>query len=317
MGRTFKYMIFLFIISTLPLTARAERCLIPAGQIIGLHLRDGSVTIADFSGDAGEEACKAGLRIGDVITKINNAPIGCASDVAQALEQADSSVNVTYRRGSRESNVCLPFHNGQKLGLCLRQGIAGVGTVTWYDPQSGTFATLGHGVSNDHGVLLKLDAGDAYSARVTGLQQGRVGQPGALKGTAISDTPFGILTRNTPKGVFGQSRVPMEGSALPVAGWEDIHTGQAQIRSTVDGNGPKNYTVEIMKLYPERSDGRDLMLKVTDPTLLKITGGIVQGMSGSPILQDGRLIGAVTHVLVSEPTMGYGIFIGNMLDAAA
>ena len=129
---------------------------------------------------------------------------------------------------------------------------------------------------------------------------------------------MGELFRNTPQGVFGKSSQGWQGEPLPIGEFSQVHTGPAAIRSTVSGTEPGEYSVEILKIYPQdRPDSRNFLLKVTDPALLSTTGGIIQGMSGSPILQDGRIIGAVTHVMVSDPTTGYGIFIGNMLDAAA
>lgn len=317
MARFTKITAFLFLCILLPVRANAQRYLVPVGRLIGLHLQDGTVTVADFEGSRGQAAYRAGLRVGDELLQIDGIPIYAASDVPKVLQESSGQIRLTCRRGSKTLTLPLEACPGEKLGLCLRQGIAGVGTVTWYDPESGTFGTLGHGVSNDSGVLLKLERGDAYGASVTGLQPGRVGQPGALKGAAVSDSPFGSLTKNTPQGVFGTSRIPMEGAPVPTARWEQLHEGSATIRSTVDGSSPRDYAVEILRLYPQRADGRDMLLKVTDPELVKKTGGIVQGMSGSPILQDGCLVGAVTHVMVGEPTMGYGIFIGNMLDAAA
>lgn len=316
MGRFIKSTATLFLFMILPLSAAAQRYLVPSGNLIGLHLRDGSITIADLDPEQSKPSVKAGLRIGDEIVKINGRSIAKVSDVPEMIGKSGGEIMLTYRRGSKEETVPIPVQPGQKLGLHLRQGIAGVGTVTWYDPETRAFGTLGHGVSNTHGILMNMQKGDAYTAAVTGLQPGRIGQPGALKGAALSDAPFGELTRNTPHGVFGSSRIPLPGTPIPVADWSALHTGPAQIRSTVNGENPQNYNVEIIRLYPERPDGRDMLLKVTDPALIGITGGIVQGMSGSPILQDGNLVGAVTHVLVSEPTMGYGIFIGNMLDAA-
>lgn len=317
MGRIIRFTQLFLVCLLLPVTAHAEKTLVPVGKLIGLHLQDGTVRVAEFDGQRGQAIYRAGVRVGDEILQIDAVQIHSASDVPRALAESTGKIQLTYRRGSKISTVPLEVQPGQRLGLSLRQGIAGVGTVTWYDPTSGSFGTLGHGVSNDRGVLLQLEKGDAYHASVTELQMGRVGQPGALKGAAVSDTPFGELLKNTPQGVFGVSRSGMAGKAVPVGRWENLHIGTAQIRSTVSGSTPKDYTVEITRIYPGRSDGRDMMLKVTDPELLGRTGGIVQGMSGSPILQDGVLIGAVTHVLVSEPTIGYGIFIGNMLDAAA
>lgn len=208
--------------------------------------------------------------------------------------------------------------DGAKLGLYLRQGIAGIGTVTWYDPDTCVFGALGHGVNDPGGCLLRMTQGNAYPGRILSVTRGRCGKPGQLKGAAGSTIPFGELHRNTPQGIFGRNPQGWQGKPLPVAQADQLTTGPASILSTVTGQQPREYTVEILRLYPaDRADGRNLLLRVTDPELLETTGGIVQGMSGSPILQNGRLVGAVTHVLVNDPTMGYGIFIGNMLAAAA
>jgi stage IV sporulation protein B len=200
----------------------------------------------------------------------------------------------------------------------LRQGINGIGTVTWYDPETKQFGTLGHGVNDGSGKLLSISEGWVYKAKVSTVKKGQVGQPGQLYGTMQSPEPVGELKSNTQQGVFGVSGEGWEGARVSTASAGEIHTGDAVIRSAVSGEGVREYSVKILKIYPKsRSGGRNLLLKVTDPELLSITGGIVQGMSGSPIMQDGKLVGAVTHVLVNDPTMGYGIFIDNMLNAAA
>jgi stage IV sporulation protein B len=177
---------------------------------------------------------------------------------------------------------------------------------------------LGHGVNDPSGQLLKLTTGSIYSARVASVRKGKSGEPGQLIGALCSKDPLGILDQNTLQGVFGKVRLPWKNQPLPVAEAEDVSCGSATILSTVQGDMPREYSVEILKIYPaSRQNGRNMLIRVTDPDLLSITGGIVQGMSGSPIIQDGKLVGAVTHVLVNDPTTGYGIFIENMLDAAA
>ena len=230
-------------------------------------------------------------------------------------------MELTVARDGKEQAFTLEPHitaDGPRLGVYLRQGITGIGTVTYYDPDTGTFGTLGHGVSEGKGTLLKMTRGSAYPATVVSVQKGKAGQPGQLKGALENHHLLGSLSGNTSQGVFGTASDGWEGESMEVAAYSDIHTGAATIRSTVTNGEPQDYSVEILKIYPKsRSDGRNLLLKVTDPELLEATGGIVQGMSGSPIIQDGKLIGAVTHVLVNDPTTGYGIFIENMLDAAA
>ena len=203
------------------------------------------------------------------------------------------------------------------MGVYLRQGISGIGTVTFYDPETGMFGTLGHGVSDATGSLLQMTQGNAYTANVVSVKRGKSGDPGQLKGSAESLAVFGSLLKNTPQGVFGMTHFGWEGEAIPTADYEEITAGPAFVRCQVKGEAVREYSVEILKCYPKtRTDGRNFLIKITDPALLECTGGIVQGLSGSPIIQGGKLVGAVTHVLVNDPTRGYGIFIENMLEAA-
>ena len=304
----------------IPIKGRAAEFLIPVGKIIGLHLSDDTVTVTAFDDVLGGCSRDAGLQIGDQLLTVDALPIRSPRDVQQALAACDADVDVTVRRGNRTHSLrILPrdTEDGKKLGIYLRQGISGVGTVTWYDPESGAFGALGHGVSTPKGGLLDMRSGNAYPAEVVSVIRGRSGEPGQLKGSADAAAPWGTLFRNTPQGVFGISPVGWRGQSMPVADFEDVRTGPASIRSTVQGSGVQEYSVEILKIYPEeRADNRNFLLKITDTDLLNATGGIVQGMSGSPIIQDGKLVGAVTHVLVNDPTRGYGIFIENMLEAA-
>lgn len=305
----------------LPVTARAERFLIPVGRVIGIQLQSGSVTVAAFDDALGATAREAGLRIGDEILKIDEQPVTCARDVRVMLEQSGSAVLLTIRRGSKISTVSVELteSDGQpRLGVYLRQGIAGIGTVTWYDPATKMFGTLGHGVSDGKGNLLKMTSGQAYDAEILSVTRGKCGDPGQLKGSADTGNICGTLLRNTAQGVFGTTDRGWPGTAIPTAAYDEIKAGPAMILSSVDNRGPREYSVEILKIYPEdRSDCRNILIRITDPELLAATGGIVQGMSGSPIIQDGKLVGAVTHVLVNSPDTGYGIFIENMLDAAS
>ena len=308
------------ILYLLPVSAWAAELLIPGGQIIGLQLEAGSVTVAAFDEVYGGAARDAGIRIGDEIVAINEQTVERAEDIRQELRNCGTQVTVKLQRGGKLHSLQLTptrTKDGPKLGVYLRQGIAGIGTVTWYDPETGAFGTLGHGVSDGKGEMLRMTGGTAFPAEIISVKKGKCGEPGQLKGSAEGADACGKLLRNTPEGVFGTSRQGWKGEPLPVADFEDICAGPATIRSTVGPEGPQEYSVEILKIYPEdRPDHRNFLLRVTDSRLLETTGGIVQGMSGSPIIQDGKIIGAVTHVLVNDPTRGYGIFIENMLDAA-
>ena len=311
-------MLFLWM---LPFHASAVNTLVPVGQVIGLELQDGTVTVAGFEESQTQLLQRAGLAVGDRITAVNGKTVHSAEEIRSALGKECGTVKLTVQREGRSRTITLTSRespDGPKLGIYLRQGVTGVGTVTWYDPQTGQFGCLGHGVNDGGGELVQLQQGSAYRAGIVSVKKGRSGEPGQLMGAVASREPLGQLMVNTGRGIFGKAQIPWEGPSLPVAATAEITTGAATILSTVDDTGVQEYSVEILKIYPRsRENGRNLLLKVTDPALLEATGGIVQGMSGSPIIQGGKLVGAVTHVLVNDPTTGYGIFIENMLDAAA
>ena len=302
-------------------TVSAAQLLIPVGQVIGLEITENRVTVAGFDANLGAVAKTAGLQEGDQIAAIDGKPIHTAEDVRLALQCSDGDVDIRVLRGKDIKELELEpaiTEDGPKLGVFLRQGITGVGTVTYYDPQSGIFGALGHGVNDKNGELVVMTQGYAYQANVDAIKKGKSGDPGQLVGSVTDPEPIADLSKNTAQGVFGKTELPFHGDALPTAAVSDIVTGPAKIRSTIQDGSVQEYSVEILKVYPHSGvDGRNLLLKVTDQRLLDTTGGIVQGMSGSPIIQDGKLVGAVTHVLVNDPTTGYGIFIENMLAAAA
>jgi len=312
--------LWILIVAVLPLQANAARLLIPVGKVIGLQLQNDVLTVAAYDDVFGEAARSAGLKIGDQIVDINGCRVSCAEEVRSVLMEAQPPVELTVCRGNKRISVELTpktTENGPRMGVYLRQGISGIGTVTFYDPETGLFGTLGHGVSDSSGSLLRMTRGSAYEASVLSVKKGKTGDPGQLKGSAESGEAFGSLLHNTPQGVFGTTCRGWQGEALPTAEYGEILTGPARIRCQVNRGDVREYSVEILKIYPQtRADGRNFLIRVTDPELLQSTGGIVQGMSGSPIIQDGKLVGAVTHVLVNDPTRGYGIFIENMLDAA-
>ena len=296
-------------------SAAAQR-LIPGGNTIGLTLQTDGVAVVEFSGAA---PGRAGLKQGDVITKINGRPVADAAQLGAAVEASRGApLTLGILRGSEEKTVTLsPLETaeGWRLGIYVRDSISGIGTVTYYDPESGAFGALGHGV-NDGATLLPLRGGSVLRSEVAAVNKGEAGAPGALQGALCGRGECGEILKNTPQGIFGTLE-PSGGEAVETAKNCEIHPGAATIRANVRGRQVEEFAVEIRAVYPNDEGGRNLLLKVTDPTLLSLTGGVVQGMSGSPILQDGKLIGAVTHVLIDDPTEGYGIFIENMLAAAA
>ncbi len=302
-------------------TVFGAQLVVPGGQIIGLELQDDTVTVAAFDEVLGKTAQDCGLQVGDKITAVNKKAVHSAQEVRNALSRTDGEVDITVERNGKTKQMKVKpeiTENGPRLGVYLKQGITGVGTVTWYDPASGSFGALGHGVNDGNGSLIEMEQGKVYNATVLTVKTGKSGTPGQLMSAMAGTDVIGSLSKNTVQGVFGTAELSGKDEMLPVGEKADVHTGNATIRSTVSGNQVQEYSVEILKVYPNSGpSGRNMVVKVTDPELLAATGGIVQGMSGSPIIQDGKLVGAVTHVLVNDPTTGYGIFIENMLDAAA
>ena len=291
--------------------------LVPGGQVVGMQLSDNTVSVAAIDETLGAAAKAAGLKVGDRITAIDGSPIQSPEDVSKALSKCSSVVTLSVQRDGKTKTLQFApavTENGPRLGVYLKQGVAGIGTVTYYDPDTGAFGALGHGVNSSSGKPVSMDSGEIYEATVLSVKKGKTGTPGQLMGTVADPTPIGDLQKNTCRGVFGKTACP-KAEALATG---QAKVGKATIRSTVQSGCLREYSVEILKIYPTgTSEGRNMLIKVTDQDLLNTTGGIVQGMSGSPIIQNGKLVGAVTHVLVNDPQTGYGIFIENMLEAAA
>lgn len=313
----FRWLLSLSLAAGLSVHAFAARLLIPVGEVVGLSLSEGTVTVAAFHETYGGAAREADLRIGDEIVSVDGAAVDSAQDLYDALKRSGGTVELCLRRDGKERQIRIrptATADGPRLGIYIREGVTGIGTVTYYDPDRGTFGCLGHGVSDSRGRLAPMDSGWIYDAAVESVKRGRAGEPGQLRGAVAAAVPMGHLEANTPFGVYGAG-VKWTGEALPAAEAGQVRPGPAQILSNVRGDEVAFFDVEIVRCRPD-PDGRDMVLRVTDPDLLEATGGIVAGMSGSPIIQDGKLVGAVTHVLVNDPTRGYGIFIENMLEAA-
>jgi len=300
--------------------------LVPVGSTVGIRMEAGGMLVSglsevETSGGTCSPAGEAGVAVGDVITSLAGRETKDAAAFLTAIGALDGGpVGLTVLRGGEELSLEItPARNtdgNYQLGLWLRDGVSGIGTVTFFDPVSGTFGALGHGVSDvENGGLLPVEQGSICSSTVVDVVRGCAGSPGELCGEFDENARLGTVERNTEEGIFGSADFSASGAPVPVAAESEVHLGPASILANVDGSSVTPYAVEISRIY-RGGDDRFLMLTVTDGALLERTGGIVQGMSGSPILQDGKLVGAVTHVLVNDPTRGYGISIRSMLDAA-
>lgn len=314
------------------MAASTAQTVIPMGRAVGIKLFSDGVLVVGFSEiptDDGKAAPAkdCGLKEGDIITHINSEEVDTIEQVQSLLQNLEGDqMSIRCLRGEKQIQMTVQAvkcssDGTYKLGAWIRDSMAGIGTMTFYDPQTGTFGALGHGINDvDTAQLMPLQSGGVMEASVTDVKKGVKGTPGALQGTFNTSRDVGGLWANTDGGVFGTlaDQKMVEGlTPMEVAAPAEIQIGPATILSNITGETVEEYTVEITKVYlADDGDTRDLMLTVTDPRLLEGTGGIVQGMSGSPILQNGKIIGAVTHVLVNDPTTGYGIFLENMLSAA-
>ena len=300
--------------------AALAESLVPGGGAVGIRMTTDGVVVAgisevETSSGKRSPAADAGLKKGDVITRLGGSEIATAQDFKAALSALDGSkTTVTFERGGKQKQLNITPAQGTdgawKLGLWLRDGISGVGTLTFYDPATGVYGALGHCISGDDGEALPLGDGGIYGAEIVGIVQGTVGAPGQLAGKTDAAAFLGDIRINCGCGIFGTA--DFDGETMETGEFE---TGPATIRCTLEGSQTREYGIEIKKVYSS-SEGTTVMLTVTDPELIALTGGIVQGMSGSPIIQDGRLVGAVTHVFVNDPTSGYGVSIEDMLRVA-
>lgn len=291
--------------------------LIPGGAIFGAKIKQSYVSVQN-PGEIKD------LKPGDKIISLNGRKISSVGDVKEFIESLDEkSITLVCERGGKEVTVKITpkKQDGEyKLGLILKDGAAGIGTITYIDPKTGAFGGLGHGICDtDTGEVIKLSNGQVCGVILSGVKKGENGRPGELSGL-LTDKVSGDIYTNTECGLFGRlDKIPDMINAAPIkiAHREDVHEGDATILSTVKAGGTKEYKIKILDIDKNSTETKSFKIKVTDPTLIAITGGVVRGMSGSPIIQDGKLVGAVTHVMVADPTEGYGIFIENMLNASA
>ncbi|KAJ51468.1 stage IV sporulation protein B [Clostridium tetanomorphum] len=310
-----------------------ELSVYPGGQPIGVKLNTKGVLIvalSDLDTDNGKvtsPASEAGLEIGDSIVEINNKKVINSEKAASLINECEGKeIEVTIeRKGTTLKKKVKPVKskdNQYKIGLWIRDSTAGVGTLTFYDNKTGTFAALGHPITDvDTGTILNVNSGQIVNSSIVSVRKGVRGTPGELKGIFIDeDVVLGQIIKNTQCGIFGKSNLPIKNKnnkKMKLALRDEIKEGPAQIYTTIDGSEPKLYNIMVEKLLPQNSPGpKSMVIKVTDKELLEKTGGIVQGMSGSPIIQDNKIIGAVTHVLINKPDTGYGIYIEWMLKDA-
>lgn len=305
--------------------------IVACGNTIGVKLKIDGILVIGVSdvetanGKRTVPAKETGIKPGFLITGINDKSI---ENVEKLVDEIESSlgapIKISYKYGSLQGAAYVtPVKSAgdgkYHIGLWVRDSTAGIGTLTYYDPETKNFGALGHGITDiDTGTLMPVESGEILESNILGIRKGTTGTPGELKGVFVEDTRLGIINKNCDFGIYGKldERIPgrITGSLYPIGVRSEVREGPATILSNIDGKNISEFNIEIQKVSRQNLNGsKGMIIKITDARLLNATGGIVQGMSGSPIIQDGRIVGAVTHVLVNDPTRGYGIFIENML----
>ena len=317
----------------IPVRVKDVENVVPGGQCIGIALYTDGIIVVGSQEITGKNkaiqhpALDAGIKPGDVIKAVNGKAVKNITEfVLLAEKDMSDPIKITLSRDGKlintEIKAVYDENDGKyRLGLWLKDSTAGIGTLTYYEKETLVFGALGHAVCEaETGVVMPLGHGDIVKCNINEIKKGKVGIPGELRGSFRADAErLGVIKLNTDRGLFGVLEYALEGkySELPIASCHGVKMGKATILTTLD-NEIKEYDIQIVKVNQNQIlSNKGLVIQITDKDLLEKTGGIVQGMSGSPIIQDGKLVGAVTHVLVNDPTRGYGIFIENMLDAAA
>ncbi|NLJ66996.1 MAG: SpoIVB peptidase [Clostridiales bacterium] len=309
------------------------RLLYPGGNSIGVSLYTkgallvGISEVYDKHGVAHNPALDAGLRPGDVIEKVNGISIRNAEHLSELVNIAPhQGLELEILRGNQLflTNITPieDYHDGKyRLGMWVRDSTAGVGTLTFYDPEKNYFGALGHAITDvDTGILLSIKNGEIVQSRIIDIKQGKRGNPGELKAAFSGKRKvIGQIIKNTPYGIYGRMDKKFNpdalGKPIPICYKDNVRLGPAKILSTIDEEGIKEFDVQIIKINNQnQASAKGMVIEIVDPVLLERTGGIVQGMSGSPIIQDGKIVGAITHVFVNDPKKGYGIFIEWMME---
>lgn len=322
----------ILLIFALPQNASAEeRKLVPVGRTVGVTARLCGVCVINVTefknteGDMCSPAKEAGLCAQDKIMSIGGKEINSAAELEKACDNSSGN-KITLevlRDGNREIFDVTPVKsaddNKYRIGVWIKDSSSGIGTLTYYDPQTGEFGALGHGICDENNTLIEINEGDILDAEITSVVRGEKGMPGELIALFSDNSlPIGIISCNTSSGIFGKLT---EGSRpygllgeIPVATRDEVEEDEATILSNVEGESVTEYTAEIDKINKDKNSTKGMIIKITDDRLIDKTGGIVRGLSGSPIIQNGKIVGAVTHVFVNDPSRGYGIFIENMLE---
>ena len=326
-----KVSLFNNVVKNLEVDVLPRKTVIPVGNIAGVKLYTNGVLVVGMSEIEGEDNKKykpyanTGIEEGDTIISINNTEILNTDDLVNIVNSSNGNkLDIKYVRDNQSLECSITpvktIENDYKLGLWVRDSAAGVGTVTFYEPSTKSFAALGHGIVDiDTEELINIASGEFVTTKILNITKGESGNPGRIQGTIDNQENIGIISKNTRFGIYGKvddtHNLNIDYTKeMEVALRSEIQKGKATILCSLDNEKVKEYEIEIEKIYVNNNyDNKSMLIKITDQELLEKTGGIIQGMSGSPIIQNGKFVGAITNVLVNNPEEGYAVFGDIML----
>lgn len=318
--------LFNFNIKDIEVNVLDKAYVIPIGKITGIKLYTKGVLVVGMSEIDGQKPYEGvDIQEGDIITNINETEIDNTTELIECINQSNGeTLNITYvTNGETKSSSITPIKNERgtyQIGLWVRDSAAGIGTVSFYEPQTGNFVALGHGITDiDTSQIINISSGELVNTKILSIVKGEIGTPGKIQGSLDNQRSIGTIYKNTKLGIYGKvtneaNLLPSYSEAIQVATRDEIQIGKATILCSVENSDKiEEYEIEIEKKFVNNNfDNKSMLIKVTDERLIEKTGGIVQGMSGSPIVQNGKFVGAITHVIVNNPKEGYAVF-GDML----
>ena len=322
---TLKDRIYIFLFSLLliiPISINAySDYIVASGENVGIKIKsDGIIIVGTYKVDNQDLAQDAGLKVGDVIESINNTRVKDIDDMINIFNNSTSnSVNITFKRNNEKKNTSLKLvrnNNLVKTGLYVKDCITGIGTLTYVDPNTKIFGALGHEIADSNtNKIVKIQDGYIYPSEVVGIIKSTLGSPGEKNATFNYDKTDGNVNKNTIKGIFGNYTSDINKDKLyKVASYDDVKLGNAKIKTVLNKDIVDEFDINIISVTNNSEKVKNIIFEITDKDLLNKTNGIIQGMSGSPIIQGNNIVGAVTHVVIDNPLKGYGILITNMLE---
>lgn len=315
-------LLLLLTIVSIPISINAySNNIVPGGDNIGIEIRSKGVLVVGFYNIGKNSPGKtAGLQKGDVITGVDDTVINSITDLSEVIDDSKNELKITYIRNNKKYETTIKLVKEEdiyKTGLYIKDKIIGIGTLTFIDPESKIFASLGHEiVESNTGLKFEMKDGSIFKSEVTGVEKSSRNNPGEKNATYYVEEKYGTITKNKNNGIYGKYEKSIEGKdTIEVANKNEVKIGKAYFRTVLKNNVVEEFEINILKVN-DNDPTKNILFEVTDKNLISKTNGIVQGMSGSPIIQNNKIIGAVTHVLTDNPRRGYGIFITNMLEEA-